>query len=286
MTGENDGGPVRFKGFPYISSLRVFEPLEAFSDDDQLAFTEQRYRRRADVDAAEAKSALNRISRLVADPFPHTSTNDVRVLHYPSTNGVTSTFYCPSQLSVRSTLAAETLIENMKGPLANVLLPEAAREAHQNRLDPDELADSIDKVHTRAATWGVPFSWFTLIHEDDLSEVIEEHGKVVTVRVAAPLGQAVERAAQASNHLVAAAPELDLLADLTELSTWMENFHDNSIIELDYGAVADLVFPDESPYDVRQGIEALSEGDMTGAAAAYRRLASRWIPVRQLGRAS
>ncbi|GAB3519248.1 hypothetical protein [Arthrobacter monumenti] len=286
MAGDNDGGKDHFRGFPYVSNLRIFEPLEAFSDEDQLTFTEQRYRNRADVDAAEAKSSLSRIARTVADPFPHRSTNDVRVLHYPSAEGITSTFYCPSQLSVRSTLAAETLIENMKGPLANILLPEAAREAHQSRLDPDELADSIDKVHTRAATWGVPFSWFALIHEDDHSEVVEEHGRVLTVRISAPLTQAVERAAEASTNLVAAAPELDLLADLSELSTWMENFHDNSIIELDYGAVANVVFPDESPYDVRQGIEALAEGDMTGAAAAYRRLASRWIPVRQLGRAS
>lgn len=286
MAADNDDGKVSFKGFPYVSSLRVFEPLEAFSDDDQLTFTEQRYRSRSDVDAAEAKDTLDRISRTVADPFPHTPSNNVRVLKYASAEGITSTFYCPSQLAIRSTLAAETLIENMKGPLADVLLPEAAREAHQNRLDPDELADAIDKVHTRAATWGVPFSWFALVHEDDHSDVIEDDGRVLTVRIAVPLRQAVERAGAATNNLVAAAPELDLLSDLAELSTWMENFHENSIVELDYGGVADVVYPDESPYDVRQGIEALAEGDMTGAAAAYRRLASRWIPVRQLGRAS
>lgn len=287
MAKDNDGGgKAGFKGFPFVSHLRVFEPLEAFNDEDQLAFTAQRYRSRADIDAVEAGESLQRIARVVADPFPHTSSKDVRVLHYPSAQGVTSTFYCPSQLMVRSTLAAETLIENMKGPLSNVLLPEAAREAHQNRLDPDELADSIDKIHTRAATWGVPFSWFALIHEDDHSEVVEVDGRVQTVRIATTLTQAVERAAEASRNLATAAPDLDLLADLSELSTWMENFHANSIIELDYGAVADVVFPDESPFDVRQGIEALAEGDMTGAAAAYRRLASRWIPVRQLGRAS
>lgn len=286
MAKDNNGGKAGFKGFPFVSYLRVFEPLEAFSDEDQLAFTAQRHRSRADVDATEAEDSLTRIARVVADPFPHASTKDARVLHYPTAQGVTSTFYCPSQLMVRSTLAAETLMENMKGPLSNILLPEAAREAHQNRLDPDELADSIDKIHTRAATWGVPFSWFALVHEDDHSEVVEIDGRVHTVRIAVPLTQAVERAAEASRNLAAAAPDLDLLADLSELSTWMENFHTNSIIELDYGAVADVVFPDESPFDVRQGIEALAEGDMTGAAAAYRRLASRWIPVRQLGRAS
>ena len=66
----------------------------------------------------------------------------------------------------------------------------------------------------------------------------------------------------------------------------MEVFSPAAVLELDYGPVADLVYPDDSPSDVRLGIESLADGDMTGAAAAYRRLASRWIPIRQLARAS
>ena len=38
--------------------------------------------------------------------------------------------------------------------------------------------------------------------------------------------------------------------------------------------------------DLRLGIESLSESDMTGAAASYRRLSSRWLAVRQLARAN
>jgi hypothetical protein len=79
---------------------------------------------------------------------------------------------------------------------------------------------------------------------------------------------------------------MNLLDELTTLTEWLEEFHPDSMVELDYGSVADRVFPDESPTDVLLGIECLAEGDMTGAAAAYRRLASRWIPIRQLARAS
>ncbi len=78
-----------------------------------------------------------------------------------------------------------------------------------------------------------------------------------------------------------------MLDDLTQLTEWLELFHVQSMVELDYGAVADKVYPDESPpWMFGWGIECLAEGDMTGAAAAYRRLASRWIPIRQLARAS
>ena len=115
---------------------------------------------------------------------------------------------------------------------------------------------------------------------------MESDGHIVTVRIRAAIGQALERVRYAVAHLALAAPDLDMLEDLTQLTEWLELFHPDSVVELDYGAVADKVYPDDSPLDVRLGIECLAEGDMTGAAAAYRRLASRWIPIRQLARAS
>jgi hypothetical protein len=116
--------------------------------------------------------------------------------------------------------------------------------------------------------------------------VVEAAGRIVTVRVWAPITEALERARYAVANLALAAPDLDMLDDLAQLTEWLELFHVNSMVELDYGAVADKVYPDDSPMDIRLGIECLAEGDMTGAAAAYRRLASRWIPIRQLARAS
>jgi hypothetical protein len=106
------------------------------------------------------------------------------------------------------------------------------------------------------------------------------------VRLAAPIAQCIDRSRYAAASLAIAAPGLDLLEELTEITEWLETFSLAAIVELDYGEVAHLVFPDDSPGDVRAGIECLVEGDMTGAAAAYRRLAARWIKIRQLARAS
>lgn len=273
-------------GFPYVSYLRVYEPLDAFSDAQQLAILEQRTRERHTTEDLDRLDALKRITRVVSDPFPHHESDLVRVLHFPRANGTTAPFYCPNQLAVRTSLAAESLEQTLRGPLMDVLLPEAAREAHQARLDPETFARSSAKLHTRSATWGVPFAWFVLIHEDDLTEVVDDDGEVHTVRVSVTISDCIDRARRAIAGLALAAPELDLLEDLTEITEWLELFRRDAIVELDYGPVADLVFPDESPMDVRLGIECLTESDMTGAAAAYRRLASRWIPIRQLARAS
>ncbi|MCU1632597.1 MAG: hypothetical protein JWM61_1249 [Micrococcaceae bacterium] len=278
------GDPTR--PFPYVSYLRVYEPLDAFSDAQQLAILEQRARERELTESIEHDQSLRRVLRSVSDPFPHHEPDLVRVTQFPTASGRTAPYYCPNQLAVRTTLAAESLDHSLRGPLIDVLVPDVAREAHQARLDPDTFADSVAKLHTRSATWGVPFAWFALIHEDDLTEVVEDDGRVTTVRVTARIGDCIDRGRRCVAQLAIGAPEMDLLDELTEIVEWLEIFRRDAVVEVDYGPVADRVFPDDSPMDVRLGIESLAEADMMGAAASYRRLASRWIPIRQLARAS
>ena len=272
--------------FPYVSHLRIYEPLDAFSDAQQLAILEQRSRDREATESLDHEQSLRRVLRTVSDPFPHHGADLVRVTHFPSAAGTTAPYSCPNQLAVRTSLAAESLDQSLRGPLIEVLVPDIAREAHQARLDPDTFADTIAKLHTRSATWGVPFAWFALIHEDDLTEVVEDDGRVLTVRVTARIGDCIDRGRRSVAQLAVGAPEMDLLDELTEIVEWLEVFRRDAVVEVDYGPVADRVFPDDSPMDVRLGIESLAEEDMLGAAASYRRLASRWIPIRQLARAS
>jgi hypothetical protein len=310
MTGNLYRGQA---GLPFSSTLRVYEPLDAFPEDQREAIRAAgaRTASRAAVENAELLASLGRITRPGGDPFPTGRTDLVRVTTAPGVPGpalpadapATGTadggadagtgagadpvlLYCPSQLVLRAGLAANALMEGIHGPLAEMLIPEEQRDKHQERIDLVKARDGAIRVHTRASTWGIPFSWFSLFMESDRKDVVESGGRILTVRVWAPITDAMERARYAVANLALAAPDLDMLDDLAQLTEWLELFHVNSMVELDYGAVADKVYPDESPMDIRLGIECLAEGDMTGAAAAYRRLASRWIPIRQLARAS
>jgi hypothetical protein len=331
MTGNLYRGQA---GLPFSSTLRVYEPLDAFPEGqrDAIRTAGARTASRAAVENAELLASLGRITRSGGDPFPTGRTDLVRVTSVPGVPpgrtpqagmpdagaaagpGAESGFgtgigassgagsdaggtgadadagrvllYCPSQLVLRAGLAANALMEGIHGPLAEMLIPEEQRDKHQERIDQVKARDGTIRVHTRASTWGIPFSWFSLFMESDHKDVVESGGRILTVRVWAPITEAMERARYAVAHLALAAPDLDMLDDLAQLTEWLELFHINSMVELDYGAVADKVYPDESPMDIRLGIECLAEGDMTGAAAAYRRLASRWIPIRQLARAS
>jgi hypothetical protein len=283
MTGNLYRGQA---GLPFSSALRIYEPLEAFPEEQQEALRAAAAGRtsRAAVENAELLASLGRITRPGGDPFPTGRTDLVRVVATPGQ--AKRVLYCPSQLVLRAGLAANALMEGIHGPLAQLLIPEEQREKHQERIDEVRAHDGLGRVHTRASTWGIPFSWFCLFQESDPTDVVESEGHIVTVRIRATISEALERVRYAVAHLALAAPDLDMLEDLTQLTEWLELFHRESVVELDYGAVADKVYPDDSPLDVRLGIECLAEGDMTGAAAAYRRLASRWIPIRQLARAS
>ncbi|CAH0238601.1 hypothetical protein SRABI83_02820 [Arthrobacter sp. Bi83] len=299
MTGNLYRGQA---GLPFSSTLRVYEPLDAFPEDQQAALKAagKRAASRAAVENAELLASLGRITRPGGDPFPTGRTDLVRITRAPGVpveNGAkdaadteksdgAALLYCPSQLVLRAGLAANALMEGIHGPLAELLIPEEQRDRHQERIDLVNAREGATRVHTRASTWGIPFSWFSLFLESDPQEVVESGGRILTVRVWTPIAQALDRVRYAVANLALAAPDLDMLDDLTQLTEWLELFHADAMVELDYGAVADKVYPDDSPMDVRLGIECLAEGDMTGAAAAYRRLASRWIPIRQLARAS
>ena len=316
MTGNLYRGQA---GLPFSSALRVYEPLEAFPQEQQGALRAAGARSvsRAAVENAELLASLGRITRPGGDPFPTGATDLVRILAVqrsegtapaappaaptadagrpdtgapdagtPDTRAPERLLYCPSQMVLRAGLAANALMEGIHGPLAQLLIPEEQRDRHQERIDEVRAHSGLGRVHTRASTWGIPFSWFCLFKESDPTDVVESESRIVTVRIRTTIGESLERVRYAVAHLALAAPDLDMLEDLTQLTEWLELFHPESMVELDYGAVADKVYPDDSPMDVRLGIECLAEGDMTGAAAAYRRLASRWIPIRQLARAS
>lgn len=265
-------------GLPFQSHLRVYEPLHAF-EPHGLASDAQ------DPTAADREDMLASLARACEpryQPFP-AGPEHVRTLEVTDDDGATRQLFNPGQLGVRSLLAAEKLGHAVSTDLAELVVPGEALERH---LDGLRTTDGTDRLHTRTATWGVPLAWFALFSDEDPVQVFRSGGRIRNCRLCTGIGQARERVQFAARSLAAVVPEMDLLTELSELSEWLDGFDDGSAVALDYGQVAEAVYPDDSPSDLRLGIECLAEADMTGAAAAYRRLAGRWLPIKQLARAS
>lgn len=268
---------------PFVSSLRVFSPMAVFGPQEQRYIQDHLLadQDRTAVDAQELVDSLARITRPSGDPLPTGAADRIRTLQLHDGGPV---LYSPNQAVIRSWEAVSELYTGSATQLARMLLPERFYVRHERRTQATPGYRS--RVFTRISTWGVPFSWFVLVSETDRTEVVESGGRVLTVRIQVPCAVALERAYGILRMLQESAPELDLYEELEAIHQWLDEFAPDSVLELDYGPVADRVYPDESPLDVRLGLECLAEGDLTGAAAAYRRLASRWIPIRQLARAS
>lgn len=284
------------------AELRVYEPLAAFPDDVQVGFQRARHLSRAQVEETARRRSRSRLVRDVTDPFPHQD-DLVRVLKVPAVDadgqpgaGV-SEFYCPEEMALRSELAAVQLEGSMRADTFSLAVPEAARQANLERLaaraERSGMFDQVDQdeqlqVRTRTAVWGVPAGWFTLFGREDSVEVEKgtADGEVVGARMTTSLTAALERGRRAAVVLSLHAPDLDLLDDVTSLVAWLQSFHPDAHVELDYGRLAALVWPDDSVFDVQTAIDSLEEGDMSTAVLANHRMVKRWLAVRQLGRAS
>lgn len=268
---------------PFVSSLRVYLPCEAYTHAE-FAYIEGLLapeQTGTSVDTGELADSLRRVSRPVPKPLPTPDGDRVRVL---TMDAGEPTLYAPNQIVARSIASATELLSGNMRQLASLILPQ---EEWTRQLENASKARHLElPLQTRTSTWGVPFSWFILVYANDRMEVVEANGRVLTVRIQVPAATALGRVERTLGMLAAMAPELDLFEELQDLGHWLAGFNDAGVVELDYGPVAQRVHPDDSPADVHMGLQCLAEGDLTGAAAAYRRLANRWMPVRQLARSN
>lgn len=268
---------------PFVSSLRVYLPREAYTEAE-FAYLQSRVgleQNAVSVDATELADSLSRVSRARPNPLPTASGDRVRTLTLGEGEPL---LYAPNQVVARSVAGTAELLAGNLEQLATLVLPQeewALDLARATAAPQLEMA-----LQTRSSTWGIPFSWFILVYANDRMEVVESNGRILTVRIQVPLSIAVGRAERMLLMLAEMAPDLDLFSELEDLGRWLGGFADGGVVELDYGPVANRVHPDDSPADVHMGLQCLAEGDFTGAAAAYRRLANRWMPIRQLARAS
>ena len=199
------------RALPPTSYLRVFEPLRAFSDQDQAVAVSTGRVGREVLEDSTAAAALKRLTRPLSDPFPHQHRESFRKLVTTTWDGSIHTLYCPDQLATRTILASEQLDGSMRPQLLELLVPSAAREANALRVDKDQFTEDLAHLHTRTSTWGIPFGWLILVHEDDEVEIVEDGEELLASRIYTPLHQALDRARYAAATLAIHAPEMDLL---------------------------------------------------------------------------
>ncbi|WGW12442.1 hypothetical protein LWF01_01335 [Saxibacter everestensis] len=262
---------------PYETYLRVFEPISAHPELDVSSLSVAR----DELELESVKAANRRLLTIPVNPMP---SEDLRaVLTIPvGVVGDEVLRVCPLQEQVRSWHALDALEEVWPESVVDLVAPRAVRKRAASERASWVLGEQETRVFTRMATWEIPLSWFVAVHSED-DQVDETDDRV---RVRTPLLTAQARAEWALEILSDKLPDQEVTAEVGELVEWLESFDLDSFVELDYGGLAEQVWPDPSSVDVHDGIEALGEEDMSVAAASYHRFVKRWQQVAALARAS
>jgi hypothetical protein len=191
-------------------------------------------------------------------------------------------FVCPRHPRLRM-LEGLLAFHNMYGDIGgDLIVPESHARRAGRELQRLYEKRPAERSHILTSPWHVPLRWFAAFDPQERELVPgPDH---LGVRYRTLLTVASQRLERALIALKEAGFDGSVTDDVEELAEWLDDFPEDSMVELDYGGVAvlfsegDLVL-DESAADIWSSIEALEAGDMEEAMESYSVIASRWAPV-------
>lgn len=191
------------------------------------------------------------------------------------------TYVCPRTPRLRM-LEGVLAVRSAYGHLGRAsVIPEDVARSAARELEAMREEDPSARAHILTSAWHVPLRWFVPF-SGDRREMVDRAG-YQTIRYRNDYRDAVDRLARSLEIMGKAGIPDSIVAEVEELSVWMNDFPADSMVELDYGEVSanfagtDLAF-DRSAEDLWDSLEALNEGDWDRAGEAYGALVSRWAP--------
>jgi hypothetical protein len=188
---------------------------------------------------------------------------------------------CPLDVRARSAAALVGFLSTSHPALREIALtarPETVREKAARVLS--ELPSGA--VHVVSTTWTVPLPWFTMVDPARRHLELAPQGdprRRVCWRVAITDAQArVKKAHELAERAMGDQGPTKVLEDT---GRWLEHFHPESAVELDYGGLVQLltdeqIAADTSAEDVNAIVAALEREDVEEIATRFERLRDFW----------
>lgn len=265
--------------------LRVYEPLAAFTGQERRHWeayvADARAPGRREGAAREREASLRALTTVPSRGLPRLDPQ----AYVTDVDGVT--LVCPWRTRLRALEAVEQFRDGLPDLVLEAFVPRpvlevAAAELEQLRVDQPDL-----RTHVLSSTWQVPVRWFVLVDPDERQVSLgvpagggrpPSTGRELVYRTA--MSRARRRVARALDVLRRTVDDGEVTRGVEDVGRWLEEFHPRSLVELDYGGLADLLddaelTKDESARDVALALAALAEGDPARAAAGYARVTAR-----------
>jgi hypothetical protein len=295
---------------PYTAYLRVYEPLSAFSGPAARQWATYAVSadrpRRAGALAAEHADAVRRLVSAPQVMVPEWESGDAYVRWVDG-----ATYICPWQTRLRSWLGLSRLRTAAPQLWSAAFTAHAVEAAISSFARHPGQATSL-RIHIQTRTWSVPPAWFVPFAPDERWLVLGAAGDpgdggratatptrtLIYATTMARARRRVRRALSAfrrSGVLSAAGLADDavprVVTELEQIGCWLEEFHQDSLVELDYGGLVHLLDDgalraDQSVAEVSAAINALISGEPEMAIAMYGRVTRRWRALAALQRAS
>lgn len=228
----------------------------------------------ADIPAAPSTAAAADVADAEATEAEDAEEADV-------TESAVGPLICPLDVRPRAAAALVGFLTTATATLreATLGLPEEKIRARTTVAMADTAGGA---VHVVSSTWTVPLPWFALVDpaarqltlapQDDPARRVCWH---------TPIGVARERCTKAYDITHESLGDGGPARMLQETGRWLEHFHDDSVVELDYGGLVQLLddetlLADTSADDVQHALAALADDDADEVADRYARLQDFW----------
>ncbi len=263
---------------PYVASLRIYEPLSAFDPVDRLRW--QSIDAAIDSRRAEQELALRRLV------FPEPPAGRPDGAHVLDINGVR--YVSPWSTATRCWAALDDFKESLPSSITPFFVSQSLEEVITTGVD--VLEDRVPHIITE--NWVIPPRWFSLFIPEERVRGEDEDGIYSFARTT--MAKARERATRSHEIVLGAFGQGSVEQEIENLLDWLELFHPESLVELDYGGLAnyldnvlraqglDGIDDDSSIEDVAHSLAGLAAGDGAVAGQGYERLVTRWRSVQAI----
>ncbi len=274
---------------PFVTYLRVYEPLVAFDRERQQFW--RRYVNDGRPVPPARGPAWQRQLVLDAVGIGWTKLPDLPEDAYVIEDEG-ALLVCPWNLRIRVAEAALTARQGVPAVIADAFVPPALAGSAERvvadwRSGARVLEQGAPRLHELASGWGVPVRWFAFVDLDERDISVEKGERHLRYRTT--MARARRRGHRALAVLRRSVGDSPVTSGMAECVQWLEEFHPRSVVELDYGGLVNVLtnkamLADDSPGLAADGLAALARGDVTAAGEVYERLVERWRAVQLMER--
>jgi hypothetical protein len=260
---------------PYVASLRIYEPIDSFETTDQFRWSKISGTSQTFID--EQYVTLTRLIRNNLSIF------ETDCAHFLEIDG--KRYIAPWSTSARCWAALDDFKSSLPTSLIPFFIPQKLEESI--KLSGEIIEDKVSHIIT--STWSIPPRWFALFSPEDRLRGSNQDGVFTILRTT--ISNAKQRATFTHQSVLDAFGIGPIESEISDLIKWLEIFNARSIVELDYGGLANYLNnllisngeagldADTSVEDVASSIAGLASGDGVLASRGYERLVSRWRKV-------